>query len=73
MGKVCSDILKKEEALTVESWTSQAEDHFDFSKFRRVFNVLREEQLEKELIAHFSEWNDLFNEDSDSDFEVPSE
>lgn len=39
--------------------------YFNISKFRRIFNIFIEEKLEKELIKHFSEYNNLYVEDQD--------
>jgi hypothetical protein len=39
--------------------------YFDFSNFRKVFNVFTEEKMEKELVKNFQSWNAIYNEEKE--------
>jgi Ca2+-binding EF-hand superfamily protein len=49
--------------LHIDKWLKVAQKYFDFSKFRKIFNVFLEEKMEKELVKHFHSWNVIFNEE----------
>ena len=52
--------MRGKEYLSIEDWLKSCKDYFSFGKFRKFFNILAEERLEKELIKHFNEWNNLY-------------
>ena len=42
-----------------------AEKYFDFSSFRKIFNIFMEEKMEKELVKNFGAWNVIFNDEKE--------
>jgi hypothetical protein len=55
-------LLRDAESLALGQWLEEAAIYIDFGKFRRVFNVWAEEEVERELAERFMELNELWVE-----------
>lgn len=55
-------MLNKKQSLTLEVWLREFKHYFSMSKFKRIFNIFVEEKIEKDLIKHFNEYNNLYVE-----------
>ena len=57
---IAKEMMKAKTKLSIDQWIEKSGKYFDFSKYRRLFNVFKEERIQKELITNFVEWNDLY-------------
>ena len=63
--EIVEGILRNNEKVGIEEWLKVSQTYFDFSRFRRMFNIFVEEQMEKDLVYNFNEWNNLYVEEDE--------
>ena len=61
---VVATLLDGREGLGVEEWIDKSSEYVDFCKFRKMFSIFEEEEVEKETANNFSDYNQLFDEES---------
>ena len=45
LEKIADDMLKEKMTLTIQEWLQHANNYFYLSKYRRLFNIFKEEKL----------------------------